>query len=209
MADATATPPTMGDAYTKVEVTFDEDQPVNRLWGIPVFGYLVRWLALIPHALVLWVAGILLGLSVLVSWIPVLLTGRQPLAGFYRWYFAYTSRVWAWGFFLAAPWPPILGDAPDYPVQVTVPTGGRMNQLWGIPYLGILVRALLLIPHGIVAAVYTFVVYLFAIVLWIPILVNGRVPHAAYAVIGGLIRLQVRIATWYLLCPVSYPPLIP
>jgi hypothetical protein len=208
-AMASATPPAGGDGYTKADVTFDENQPVSRLWGIPIFGYLVRWLALIPHFIVLWLAGVLLGLSVVVSWLPVLIVGRQPFAGFYRWYFTYTSRIFAWAFFLAAPYPPILGGDPGYPVQVSMPTDGSINRLWGIPWLGIAVRYILLIPHLIVAFFFSIAMYVVWLILWVFILVNGRAPGFAYMIVGGLIRQQLRIGTWLLLSPLSYPPVVP
>ena len=212
MADAMAatpatTPPDAGG--TRVDVTFDEDQPVNRLWGIPILGYLIRYLVLIPNLIVLWFGAIGLGLSLIVSWLLVLVLGRQPFASFYRWFLTYSARVLAWGFFLAAPLPPFLGEPADYPVKVSMPIDGSINRLWGIPWLGIVIRSLTLIPHFIVAAVYVLVAYVFALVLWIPILVNGRAPKFAYTVFGGLIRQQLRIYSWYLLCPVSYPPAVP
>jgi hypothetical protein len=44
--------------------------------GIPFIGVLVRWIALIPHFLVLIVLGIVVGILVLFTWVPVLLNGR-------------------------------------------------------------------------------------------------------------------------------------
>ena len=41
-----------------VDVRFREDAPINRLWGIPVLGYIVRWCVLIPHFIVLFFLGI-------------------------------------------------------------------------------------------------------------------------------------------------------
>lgn len=197
------------DTYTKLDVSFGETPDVSRLWGIPIFGYLARWLALLPHFIVLWFAAILLGLSVVVSWLPVLITGRQPFAGFYRWYFTYTSRVFAWAFFLVAPYPPILGNDPSYPVQVRMPVNQPMNRLWGIPWFGIAVRYILLIPHLVVAFFFSIAMYVVWLVLWLFILVNGRAPQFTYMIVGGLIRQQARIGTWLLLCPLSYPPVVP
>ena len=208
MAAAMAAYP-MGDGGSTVQVTFDQNQPVNRLWGIPIVGYAIRWLALIPNLIVLWFGAIGLAMSLVISWLLVLVLGRQPFAPFYRWFFTYEARVLAWGFFLSTPLPPFLGEPANYPVNVTMPVDTPINRLWGIPWLGIAIRGLLLIPHVIVAIGYGVVAYFFGFVLWIPILLNGRVPTIAYAVFGGLIRQQIRIYSYYLLCPVSYPPLVP
>ena len=208
MAAAIAAPP-MDEEDSTVQVTFDDNQPINRLWGIPILGYALRWLVLIPNLIVLWFGAVGLVLSLFVSWLLVLVLGRQPFARFYRWFFTYEARVLAWGFFLVGPLPPFLGTPDDYPVKVTMPVDRPINRLWGIPWLGIVIRSVLVIPHWIVVLIIGVAAYLVAFVAWIPILLNGRAPQIAYAVFGGLIRQQVRIYSWYLLCPVSYPPLVP
>lgn len=141
-----------------ITVTFDTEQRVNRLWGIPVLGWTVRWIALIPHFIVLWVLEFLLGLSILVSWVPVLLTGRQAdiFVSFYVTAYRYATRVIGWAFFLAGPYPPILPGDSAYPINVDYNAADRnINRLWGIPFLGLWVRALLIIP----AAFLLFILY--------------------------------------------------
>jgi hypothetical protein len=191
-----------------VQVSFDPEQRINRLWGIPFLGIAVRWLALIPHLFVAWVLSIGLGLSILVSWIPVLFLGRQPLAGFYAGTYRYLTRVIAWGLFLAGPYPPFSWNA-EYPVNVDVPTDGSINRLWGIPFLGLWVRSMLIIPHAIVLIFLSLVMYLGIFVIWIPILINGRMPALGYQVYGGYLRLSARASLWLFLTPVPYPPILP
>ena len=191
-----------------VRVSFDPEQRINRLWGIPFLGIAIRWFVLIPHFFVAWVLAIGLGLSVLVSWIPVLFMGRQPLAGFYVNTYRYLTRVIAWGLFLAGPYPPFSWHA-AYPVNVDGPTDGSINRLWGIPLLGLWVRSLLVIPHLIVVFALGVLMYFGLFIIWIPILINGRVPALGYAVYGGYLRLYTRIYLWIFLTPVPYPPLLP
>jgi uncharacterized protein DUF4389 len=91
-----------------ITVTFDEYEPQNRLWGIPVLGILARVILLIPHVIVLWVLGFISAVLVLVSWIPVLVNGRQAdgivdfVAGVYRW----SVRVAAYALLLTGTYPP-------------------------------------------------------------------------------------------------------
>jgi hypothetical protein len=91
-----------------ITMTFDEYEPQNRLWGIPVLGITLRVILLIPHFLVLWVLGVAAGLLVLVSWIPVLVAGRQAdgivdfVAGVYRW----SNRVGAYALLITGKYPP-------------------------------------------------------------------------------------------------------
>ena len=198
----------VGTGDYPVQVSFDPEQRVNRLWGIPIFGMAIRWLALFPHLFVIWALFLIVGLLVLVSWIPVLLLGRQPLAGFYAMTYRYVTRVVAWGFFLAGPYPPFLDSTP-YPVNFDAPKDGPINRLWGIPFLGIWVRGLLVIPHAIVLFFLGIALYLGIFVIWIPILLNGRMPQLGYQLYGGYLRLSARAGFWVFLMPVPYPPLLP
>lgn len=91
-----------------IEVTFDETDRQHRLWGIPLVGLWIRWILLVPHWIVLTVLGFVIGILILVSWVPVLLRGRQAEAiirwvgGYYRW----AVRVAAYGFLLTGTYPP-------------------------------------------------------------------------------------------------------
>lgn len=91
-----------------IDVTFDESDRQNRLWGIPIIGIWIRWILLIPHWIVLALIGIVVAFMILVSWVPVLINGRQAgviiqwIGGFYRW----AVRVSAYGFLLTGRYPP-------------------------------------------------------------------------------------------------------
>ena len=50
----------------------------SRFWAVPLLGYLVKGLILIPHLIILEVLAIAVSLAELVIWIPVLFTARYP-----------------------------------------------------------------------------------------------------------------------------------
>ena len=193
-----------------VRVSFDRDQEVNRLWGIPLFGLMARWIILIPHFLIIWVLGIASGLSVLITWIPILVNGRFPswALDLYEMTYRWTTRVSAYWFLMAAPYPPFSADAP-YPVDLVVEVRPELNRLWGIPFIGIWIRALLVIPHAIVLFILGIGIGFALLVTWIPVLVNGRLPQLGYDLFGGYLRLSARISLWSLLVPIPYPPISP
>ncbi len=95
-----------------IDLTFDETEEQNRLWGIPLIGLMVRWILLIPHFIVLFFVAIVLGFVSLVTWIPVLVNGRTAdwvvrwVGGFYRWF----NRVYAYGLLLTGKYPPFRLD---------------------------------------------------------------------------------------------------
>lgn len=203
----TATTMPGGSGYP-VRVTIDRNQEINRLWGIPFFGLLARWILLIPHFLIVWVLGVASGLSILVTWIPILFTGRFPgwAMDLYEITYRWSVRIAAYAMLMAAPYPPFSSDAP-YPVDVTVDAPREINRLWGIPFLGIWVRGLLVIPHVIVLFFLAIVVWFALWVTWIPVLFNGRFPQLGYDLAGGYLRLSTRLSIWTLLVPAPYPPI--
>ena len=204
---ATSSP---GGSTYPVRITFDRDQEINRLWGIPFFGMAARWVLLLPHLLIIWVLGVVCGLSVLVTWIPILVNGRFPGWAMdlyemtYRWYL----RIGAYGLLMVRPYPPFSSDAP-YPVDLTIDVPQEINRLWGIPFLGIWLRGLLVIPQAIVLFFLTIGVSFAFLVIWLPVLVNGRFPQLGYDLFGGYLRLATRMSIWTLLVPVPYPPFSP
>jgi hypothetical protein len=190
-----------------VRVEFDESEPINRLWGIPILGHLVRALILVPHFLVISVLGVLVGLLQLVVWIPVLLQGRYPqwgydlVGGLYR----YSTRVTAYWALLTDRYPPFWVKG-DHPVTVEYDETARINPLWGIPLFGIWLRAILAIPHYIVLWFLGIGVGLVLLVSWIPVLVNGRMADWGYTIIGGWLRWTMRVTAYVLLLTSDYPP---
>ncbi len=82
--------------------------------------------------------------------------------------------------------------------------------MWGIPFLGILVRFILAIPHFVVLFFLVIGMYVVALLGWIPILLMGRVPGIQAAWVKETIHRATRILAYtYFLFPGGYPPLEP
>jgi hypothetical protein len=84
------------------------DRSLNRLWGIPYFGFMVRYIVLIPQLIVMFVLAIAVYIVILVFWIPILINGRYPnlamrIIGVYL---QYNARVSGYMLFLPVPYPP-------------------------------------------------------------------------------------------------------
>lgn len=198
-----------GSGYP-VQITFDRGQAVNRLWGVPILGLALRWFLLIPHWLIVTLLTSLTAYTLLVSWIPILLLGRLP-----RWFstlyvttYRWTTRTTAYGLLMTGPYPPFSLNTP-YPADLIVTPGEHLNRLWGIPLLGLMTRAVLVFPQLIVLGVLSIAIYFAMLVIWIPVLLNGRFPQLGYDLFGGYLRLVVRASLWTLLMPLPYPPITP
>ena len=191
-----------------VNVRYDRDQRLNQLWGIPIFGIVVRALLAIPHFLILWFYAVVVGFLILIVWYPVLTRGEYPrwgyeiIGGYLRW----TVRVQAYVGLMAAPYPPFSTQPGNYPVEVDFPETQQLNPLWGIPILGIVARAVLAIPHLIVLWLLGVLVGFLYLILWFPVLVNGRFPSWGYDLVGGTARWATRVSAWVLLMADPYPP---
>jgi hypothetical protein len=199
--------PLAPDAYP-VNVSFDREARISRFWGIPVIGQLVRAILLIPHVLVMMLVAIVASIQILVAWIPVLLLGRFPGWG-YRWIgglLGYNLRVSAYALLMTPTYPPFSLSGGDHPVSVRFDEGVRINRIWGIPFIGQLVRAILLIPHLIVLWVLAILTAFLMLVVWIPVLVFGRQADLIYTLVGGVYRWQLRVSAYLLLMVDRYPP---
>jgi hypothetical protein len=181
---------------------------INRFWGIPVIGVLIRLMLLIPHLLLLVLVGIVAALLMLVTWIPVLLLGRFPGWG-YRWIgglMSWALRVQAYLLLLTPTYPPFSLSGEEHPVTVRFDEGVRINRLWGIPFLGIWVRGLILIPHFVVLWFLAIVANFLAAFAWVPVLIQGRQADVVYTVVGGYNRWYLRVMAYLLLMVDRYPP---
>jgi hypothetical protein len=157
--------------------------------------WLVKWLLLIPHAIVLvclWVAFVVMSL---VAFVAILVTGRYPRSvfdfnvGVLRW----TWRVSFYGYSALATdrYPPFsLADVPDYPAHLEVDYPDHLSR--GL----VLVKWwLLALPHYLVVG----------------ILVGGGTwwvaddPPARFAWGGGLVGLLVLVSAIVLAVTGSYP----
>lgn len=97
-----------GEVVYPVRVTFQPQSRYNRGFAIPVVGYFIKYVLLIPHSILIAVLGFVVGLLQLVLWVPVLFTGQYPswgydlCGGYIRW----TTRSYAYLLGLTDQYPP-------------------------------------------------------------------------------------------------------
>jgi hypothetical protein len=81
---------TGGSDYA-VNLTIEESNSSSRFFAIPVVGYVARAVMLIPHIVVLYILGAVVGLLQYILWAFVLFTGQYPdwgkslVGGYLRW----------------------------------------------------------------------------------------------------------------------------
>jgi hypothetical protein len=173
-----------------VQLDGELDPPLSRwLW-------LVKWLLVIPHGIVLFFLWIAFAFSWLAALFAILFTGRYPRAlfdfnvGVMRW----TWRVLFYSYSALATdrYPPFtLDDVPDYPARLNV------------EYPAALSRGLALVKWWLLALPHYLVVGIFAGGAWAS--VDAADNGMSWASAMGLIDLVVLIAAIVLLFTSRYP----
>jgi hypothetical protein len=196
-----------------------DPSPSRALW-------LVKWLLLFPHYVVLallWIA--FLAVSV-VAFFAILVTGRypRPLFGFNVGVLRWSWRVHYYGYGALGTdrYPPFtLADVPDYPAHLDIPYPRRLSR--GL----VLVKWwLLALPHYLVLSILVGgglwassrgggwngglwaggLVGLLVLIAAVALLFTARYPKPLYALVVGIDRWSLRVAAYVGLMTDAYPP---
>ena len=214
----TQTLPTGQQPYpVQVRASMD-GSPSRLLW-------LVKWLLLVPHVLVLvglWVGFVLASVFALVA---IVITGRYPRplfdfnVGVLRW----SWRVSFYGYSALGTdrYPPFsLGEEPDYPAHLDIAYPAHLSR-----GLALVKWWLLAIPHYLVLGILfgggTWFILRFGTVEWawggsvvgllvlfagIMLAITGSYPRPLFDIIVGINRWALRVAGYAALMTDRYPP---
>jgi|ERR1051326_714967 hypothetical protein len=177
----------------------------NRFWAIPIIGILVKAIILIPHFIILYVLGIVVGIAQLVIWIWVLFGGRYPdwafglNAGYVRW----ITRLQTYIYGITDAYPAFSMDAPG---DVYFERPDTSTRFWAIPIIGIIAKCIILIPHLIVLYALGIAVGACQLVIWVWVLFGGTYPGWAFTLVAGTITWTARVYGYGFGLTDRYPP---
>jgi hypothetical protein len=202
-----------------VRVSARHDLPPNRwLW-------LIKWLLLVPHYIVLAGLWIAFALILLIAYVAVLATGRYPArlfafsVGVLRW----TWRVVYYGYVILGTdrYPPFtLKPVPDYPADLDI--DATVDRHRCLP----LVAWLLAVPHAMILSglLNTHLVRIIQIhaldvsivipvgvtstgitVIAIQLAITGQHPRGLYDLFTGVARWSLRVVAYVALLTDVYP----
>jgi hypothetical protein len=221
ITEPTGTPTPPAPTPYPVRVDASLDAPSRGLW-------LVKWLLLVPHhvvLLVLWPAFLVVGV---VAFFAILVTGRYPRplfdfnVGVLRW--SWRVHHYGYGALGTDRYPPFtLADVPDYPAHLDVAYPERLSR--GL----VLVKWwLLAIPHYLIVSIFVgggiwlatqggdgdssswragvSLLSLLLCIAAIVLLFTGRYPRPLYDFVLGMDRWVLRVAAYVALMTDRYPP---
>ncbi|MGW5863330.1 DUF4389 domain-containing protein [Streptomyces sp. NPDC055239] len=181
--------------------------------GLSRWLWLVKWLLVLPHYIVLLFLWIGFLLVTLVAFFAVLFTGSYPRllfdynVGVLRW--SWRVEYYAYGSLGTDRYPPFaLADVADYPAHLDIDYPEHLSR--GL----VLVKGwLLVVPQLIVVALlvggYRFSIGLAGLLAFyagVSLLFTGRYPRGMYDLNIGLHRWVARVLAYGLLLTDVYPP---
>lgn len=187
--------------------------------------WLVKWLLVLPHYLVLAVLWPVFVVTTAVAGVAILVTGRYPHglfelnAGILRW--TWRAHYYSYGALATDQYPPFtLRDVPDYPARLEVRYPGHLSR--GL----VLVKWwLLVLPHYLVVGLlvgggwWAFgspgddarvegpgLIGVLVLAAGVVLAFSGRYPRPLFDLVVGLDRWVLRVAAYAGLMTDAYPP---
>ena len=182
-----------------VELVGQYEERINRaLW-------LVKWILIIPHEIVVLLLSIPTIVSLPASWLIIIITGHYPSflwgyhVGLLRW--NWRLNFYSYGVGDTNRYPPFsFSSRDDYPADLYIvypETSSRLKTLF---------RWILIIPHWIVVYFFGMLVGVLVLLALVALLFTGRYPESLFTIIMGLSRWSYRVSAygWFLVD--EYPP---
>ncbi len=188
----TPAPPPPDD---RVVVSF-EGPGRQRRWTVAL-----RVILAIPAMLWLFLVGIAAFFGVVAGWVAALFIGRVPkgLDAFLSRYVQLNTRYYGYTqYLLTDRYPPFSLDSTDYAISVETDPG-RLNRA------AVLFRLVLVIPASIVYIVVGTGVQAAGVVVWLIVLIMGRLPAPLFEAEAAVLRYQTRFWAYLFSLTAEYP----
>ena len=182
-----------------VDLIADYEERVNR------FLWIIKWILVIPHGILLFLISIPVIFTLPVSWLAVVILGRNP---YILWRYHTGLIRWSWrvSFYSYQAgntdrYPPFSFESrDDYPADLEIEYSESSSRLTGF------FRWLLIIPHWIITWILSDIVGILVFFALVIVLFTGRYPEGMFNIIMGMNRWVYRVTAYGWLLVDDYPP---
>lgn len=192
------------------ELNVEHIQDPNRLWAIPLLGFIAKYIILIPVLFWLGILGFAWGIFGVINSFVVLFSGRywQPAydltMGMLRLYLkswlylaGLTDRYPGFGFGIDQ------FTAPSISLEMELPE--NPSRLWALPFLSGFAKVVILIPYLIYVSVLYYAAWLGMIVSSFVVLFSGRYPESTYELTRDCNRVYAAAMAYFTGVSDKYP----
>lgn len=188
------------------EIEIERIRKPNRWYAIPLFGFLVKLIMIIPVSIEISVLRCIIFLASILNACNIFFRGRY-------WKWAYdinlgTMRlevnVSYFLFGLTDIYPGFsLATTVDYSLKL--PFNKKPNRLLATPLLGYILRAILMLPYLFYRHIVNMAAILAVFVSWIPVLFKRKYPDTTYEIVRDSVRVDQAVTAYFLGMSDSYP----
>ena len=191
---------TSHQASYPVSIRGELTEPPGRGW------WLLKWLLVIPHAIVLFFLEIAFSFVAIFAFFAILITAKYPRGlfdfntGVLRW--AWRVNFYSYGVLGTDRYPQFsLDPDPDYPADLDIPYPERLSR-----GLVLIKWWLLAIPHYIIASLWSYVIPVLVLIAGVILLFTGKYNEDLFKIIMGMNRWVLRVQAYASLMRDEYPP---
>ena len=193
-----------------VRFQIQRDPQQSRLTNFPLgIGLTIRSILLIPHFIIVYFLALVAYLLYFIASFAILFTGTYP-RGMYDMVAMYTrwnARNSAYLLSLFDKYPPFSGEEdPEYPLSFMSDYPDKSSRLLNFPFLGWIIRAIILVPHFIVVSFLAFAMAVVVFIAQFAILFTGAFPEGMHSFCVGVSRWSTRVIAYMLGLTDRYPP---
>lgn len=187
------------------EIKIDRIKNPNRAYAVPLLGFLIKLVIVIPIGVELWFLKMAQWAMAVVNACNIFFRGRY-------WKMAYTFNLgimqleanvsyFLWG--LTDVYPGFTLNTTNY--ELDMPFNKTPSKLFATPLLGMLFRLVLMLPYLFYRHVLSFAASLAIFVSWILVLVKGTYPETTYEIARDSVRVDMAVNAYFLGMSDTYP----
>ncbi|MGH7246375.1 MAG: DUF4389 domain-containing protein [Candidatus Levyibacteriota bacterium] len=187
-------------------LTISQNKNPNKFYAVPLIGFIAKIIMLIP----VFIEGIFLCIAFIFFFLGnscvVLFTGKywDSAYTFFLGLMRFYVKIGAFVYGITDTYPGFtLSDNGLFTLEIEKPA--KPSRLFAIPFLGFLIRIVLLIPYFIFTQIMQNGARIAILVSWFPVLFSGRFPESVYEFEFDTIRLGLSAACYITGLSDSYP----